>query len=177
MSDEKTFTPRQGGEGADGGTSPHNYLHELLAISAKELDDGEFADVTAESILAEGEVRRAQQAMRLTEDQRRLYELMSDISEEAIFAGWINHNEYRLWAMISEPGNSRIFRGTVVTDEQVLEMRRLSKLVDGWIVYIVEDDISYEEWGERFLPMAEWLKVYEDFRQKHSDHFKEYLNS
>ncbi|WKL57199.1 type II toxin-antitoxin system ParD family antitoxin [Asticcacaulis sp. ZE23SCel15] len=35
-----------------------NPLWELLAISAKELDDGEFSDATAESIIAEGRARR-----------------------------------------------------------------------------------------------------------------------
>ncbi len=36
-----------------------NYLWELLAISAKELDDGMFSDATADSIIAEGRARRA----------------------------------------------------------------------------------------------------------------------
>ncbi len=39
-----------------------NFLWELLAISAKQLDDGDFADVTAESVLARGRARRAAKA-------------------------------------------------------------------------------------------------------------------
>jgi antitoxin ParD1/3/4 len=41
--------------------SERNYLWELLAISAKQLDDGDFADVTVESLMAEGDARRAKE--------------------------------------------------------------------------------------------------------------------
>jgi antitoxin ParD1/3/4 len=39
-----------------------NRLWELLAISAKQLDDGYFADLTPERVLVEGRARRAKQA-------------------------------------------------------------------------------------------------------------------
>jgi antitoxin ParD1/3/4 len=39
-----------------------NLLRELLAVSAKQLDDGRFADLTAEGVLAKGRARRAKQA-------------------------------------------------------------------------------------------------------------------
>ena len=36
-----------------------NYLWELLAISAKQLDDGDVEDLTLEQVLEEGRARRA----------------------------------------------------------------------------------------------------------------------
>ncbi len=42
-----------------------NLLWELLAISAKQLDDGDFADVTVESLMAEGDARREEEARAL----------------------------------------------------------------------------------------------------------------
>ncbi len=71
--------------------------------------------------------------------QNQLYQLMSDISQDAYYAGWMIGNEYRLWAMLTEPGDSRVYGRTEVTDKQIAGMRRLSELAGVWIEYVLRE--------------------------------------
>ena len=100
----------------------------------------------------------------LTAQQRQLFELMSDISEECYCAGWMMGNEYTLWRMVSDPVASRDYGLSVVTDEQIAELKRLSDAVGGWIYWhddFIAPTIPVNEWGERFIAMPEWLAMYE----------------
>lgn len=93
--------------------------------------------------------------------ERRLGELMSEISEDCYCAGWMHGNEYTLWSMIAVPGASRDYGMDAVSEEDLAELKLLSDRLGGWVVWWDDDydqNCATEEWGERFLPMAEWLK-------------------
>ena len=94
-----------------------------------------------------------------TDKQRELYELMSDISEDCYFAGWMTGLEYAIFGALQD-GDLSYGMGEMDSD-QVEEVRALSKELDGWIVWVDSDDepdLPCEEWGPRFIPMADWLK-------------------
>jgi hypothetical protein len=61
----------------------------------------------------------------------QLYELMSDISEECMCAGWIIDLEYTLWAMLKGERSKKYGQSTV-TDDQIAELMRLRDECGGW---------------------------------------------
>ena len=96
----------------------------------------------------------------MTSRQYLLYDLMSDISEDCYFAGWYTGNEYHIWAALQD-GNRSYGMGEMDAD-QLEQCRELSKELDGWIVWY-DDDMDpaapVEEWGPRFVTMADWMKM------------------
>jgi hypothetical protein len=101
----------------------------------------------------------------------RLYNLMSDISEECYCAGWMSGNEYTLWAMVRDPAASRHYGMSEVSAEDVEELRQLSEQLGGWVVWWDDGDepgLPATAWGRRFLPMAEWLKRWDEHAKAHA---------
>lgn len=95
--------------------------------------------------------------------QRLLYETMSDISEECYFAGWYMGNEYRIWSALQS--GERIYGMDEMDADQLELCRALSVELDGWIVWVddsVDRSLPVEEFGPRFVGMAEWLKMLAD---------------
>lgn len=91
--------------------------------------------------------------------QRELYETMSDISEECYCAGWYMGNEYHIWAALHD--GSRLYGMGEMDSEQLEKCRELAAELNGWIVWIDDDerkDMPVAEWGPRFVDMDEWLK-------------------
>lgn len=95
----------------------------------------------------------------LTVKQQELADLMSDISEEEYFAGWLSGLEYSLWYRVIDTDNM---------DDEVIALRKLSEEIGGWIIWW--DDSNDEslidkpdEWGNVFVPMAEWIQMYADY--------------
>lgn len=78
--------------------------------------------------------------------QRALAQYMSDLSEEAYSAGWMNGLEDALWEVVL--GDRREYSHATFTDEHAVELRRLSAC-GGWIVF---DDSREETW----VSLAEW---------------------
>lgn len=72
---------------------------------------------------------------------------MSELSEEAYFAGWMAGLEYALWEVLVE-GRGK-YGWLVVTEEQRARLRQLSNDCGGWIVF---DDATEETW----LAINEW---------------------
>ncbi len=144
-------------------------LREVLGATDAQIENGEFADFTIEALrdIESTKWRKDNGIPELTEDHHRLIDLMSDISEEALCAGWMADNEYRLWAMLVEPDDSRVYARADVSSEQIAEMRRLSELIGGWIEYVVGDDIERGAWGEHFVPLDAWLPRFKAWREKH----------
>ena len=77
---------------------------------------------------------------------------MSAISERCWHAEWLDGTEFVLWKAVTG-GPLRWGQGEVSAEDIAL-LRRLSEAAGGWIVW---DD----ERGETFLPMSEWLQLYE----------------
>lgn len=88
----------------------------------------------------------------LTEDERKLADLMSEISENCYDAGWMLNTEYVLWhAVIAGP---RSFGRGKITKEDIEELKRLSKATQTWIVF--NDD------QETALPLDKWKALFTD---------------
>ena len=93
----------------------------------------------------------------LTNDQRELFDFMSDLSEQAYYAGWMEGLEYALWE--AALGVRRHYGHLDFTDAQLVRLRELSDSCQGWIVF--DDDthetwLAREEWQERF---AAWHRT------------------
>ena len=92
--------------------------------------------------------------MNLTGDQRLLSELMSEISEEWFCAGWIIDLEYTLWTVVTNPTARRQFGMEELSAHQIAQLKSLSESIGGWIMW--DDPV-----GEVFVPMREWLTIYD----------------
>ena len=86
---------------------------------------------------------------------------MSELSEEAYFAGWMKGLEYALWnALVDEPFEYGFLK---ITEQHIDELTKLSKACGGWIVF----DDKFEE---TFVPIGEWRKIYsEKFSSENPD--------
>lgn len=96
--------------------------------------------------------------------QKALYLKMSDISEEHYCAGWVSGNEYTLWEMVANPSANRNYGMFPVEDDDIREIKEISDEIGGWIHWADDDfdpQLPAEEWGPRFIPIAEWLPMYE----------------
>lgn len=133
--------------------------HECDAC-AKERD----AKWEAEAPAREAEARRrvaVQEAALVTcldrDAAAGLEALMSDTSENHYAAGWLSECEFSFWSFVLEgPGEWGL--GTVDADT-IAEMKRLSDKCGGWIAY-------RENVGRVFVPMAEWLPLYDAWKAK-----------
>jgi len=75
---------------------------------------------------------------------------MSDISEGSFRAGWMHGLEYDLWKVARSP--KPVDYGMKCLDHERANVRELSGLCGGWIVY-------KENAGETFVPLARWLDM------------------
>jgi hypothetical protein len=80
---------------------------------------------------------------------------MSGISEDYWCAGWLSGLEYILW----DAGTGK--RKNVCTSEEIEQLRYLSEKSGGWIIW--DEQLK----DERFVPMDEWLRLYEAKRHRH----------
>jgi len=87
----------------------------------------------------------------LTDSQKALADYMSELSEEAYFAGWMEGLEYALWKAVVE--NPFEYGFLQLTEQHIAELTKLSNACGGWIVF---DDDS----AETFVPIAKWRKIY-----------------
>ena len=83
----------------------------------------------------------------LTKDQQRLADFMSDLSEQAYYAGWMKDLEYALWEAVI--GIREEYGRLELTESHRARLRELSDGCGGWIVF---DDDTEQTW----LPRAEW---------------------
>lgn len=93
----------------------------------------------------------------LSTPQRTLADYMSELSEEAYCAGWMEDLEFSLWRIVTD-GSGR-YGPMEITTEHVSKLRELSRSCGGWIVF---DD--REE--ETFVTMQEWQRRYTERTEK-----------
>ena len=91
----------------------------------------------------------------LTLAQSELAELMSDISEDQYFAGWLTGLEYDLWALLQSSDAQRVgaFGGTHRRD--IRRLRDLSAATNGWIVWLDHADPDLKH-----MPLDKWEAHY-----------------
>lgn len=86
-----------------------------------------------------------------------LADYMSELSEEAFLAGWMQDLELDLWrAVVQGP---REHGRLQITVEHIARLRELSASAAGWIVF---DDEQEEMWH----PLPEWEARYEQWKPK-----------
>jgi len=83
-----------------------------------------------------------------TQQQLALAEYMSDLSEKAYSAGWMDRLEFELWAAVTS-GPCKYGR-LLLTAAHIQKLSELSQSCGGWIRF---DD----EQEESFIPLDEWL--------------------
>jgi hypothetical protein len=88
----------------------------------------------------------------LTPNQRALAAYMSELSEEAFFAGWMQDLEFALWRAV-EVGPYR-YGGLYLTTTHIEHLKQLSASCGGWVRF-------YDETEETFVPIDHWRQVYE----------------
>lgn len=85
-----------------------------------------------------------------------LRKLMSGISEEYWCAGWLSGLEYALWDTVT--GKEK----PICSLEQIEQLKYLSEKCGGWIIW------DEQAKAERFVPMEQWLRLYEAKRREDS---------
>lgn len=86
---------------------------------------------------------------------RTLARAMSEISEQAFCAGWMDELEYRLWEVVH--GGQRRYGQIVLTDDQIARLRDLADSLRGWVRF---NDVSGVE---EFVERERWQKLYADW--------------
>ncbi|MDX2111702.1 MAG: hypothetical protein SFY80_15830 [Verrucomicrobiota bacterium] len=82
-----------------------------------------------------------------------LTDYMSELSEAAYFAGWMQGLEFALWRAVTE--GPRRYGHLDITADHISKLRALSDVCGGWIVF---DD----ETEETLIGLGEWRKLYAD---------------
>ncbi len=80
-----------------------------------------------------------------------LASFMSDLSEAATCAGWMDGLEYALWNALV--GGPRSYGWIELTDDQLDRLRTLSNAAGGWVVFDDEEEealVPLDEWKQRF---------------------------
>lgn len=87
----------------------------------------------------------------LNPDQQALADYMSELSEEAWYAGWMQGLEYALWEAVL--GLRTDYGRLTMSEEHRTRLKRLSDACSGWIVFdehTEETWVSLENWMIRF---------------------------
>jgi hypothetical protein len=91
----------------------------------------------------------------LSDDEKRLLDLMSEISESAWAAGWMLDLEYNLWHIVQT--GPRSYGSIYVTEFQIKELMSLSNITGGWIFFDNEK-------GEQPIKINEWIIMYDKWQ-------------
>lgn len=93
----------------------------------------------------------------LTRRQKALCEFMSELSEQAFYAGWMHDLEHALWRAVVD-GPFR-YGHLDITAGQIERLKSLSSACGSWIVF---DEVSEES----AIPLEDWSDVYEPARAR-----------
>ena len=89
----------------------------------------------------------------LNEDEQKLEEFMSWISEEGYSAGWMSDLEYDLWEIVV--GGDKSYSRYTLTQDDIDKLNLLSQKCGCWIVF---DDVN----EETAVDLETWKKMYSD---------------
>lgn len=97
----------------------------------------------------------------MSAQQKRLYDVMSDISEECYCAGWMAGNEYAIWDALGRNEPVRYGMGEI-DKRKLTECASLSLATDSWIIWRDDEDgldqHDSSEWGAYAISINEWKK-------------------
>src|SRR5690348_8549344 len=92
----------------------------------------------------------------MTPHAAALRDYMSELSEEAYYAGWMTDLEYALWDAVEH--GPRSYGRLELTQEHLGKLRELSAACGGWIRF--PEDAAEEE----FVPLETWKRIADDRR-------------
>ena len=95
--------------------------------------------------------------MNMSAAAKELMNYMRELSEEAYHAGWMLNLEYDLWKAVLEGPCG--YGQTIIGQKHIESLKELSKQCGGWIIFD-------EEQEEAFIPMEQWLRLYEEWAAK-----------
>lgn len=98
-------------------------------------------------------------------DWQTLAREMSEISEQAFCAGWMDELEYRLWEIVI--GGPRKYGQIVLTDKQVARLRDLADKLHGWVWFNDESEV------EEFVERDRWQNLYAQWVHTRQSNHKE----
>lgn len=82
-----------------------------------------------------------------------LTDYMSELSEAAYSAAWMQGLEFALWKAVTE--GSGHYGRLHITADHISKLRKLSDACGGWIVFDAETE-------ETLVDLGEWRKIYSD---------------
>lgn len=88
----------------------------------------------------------------LTHDQKMLAACMSELSEQAFHAGWMENLEHALWRAVTE-GPFR-YGHLDITSVHIEKLNSLSQACQGWIVFDRDSE-------ETFISLRDWMTLYD----------------
>ena len=96
-------------------------------------------------------VERAMSKVFASEDNwHPLARLMSELSERAFFAGWMDGLEYELWTAVQN--GPRTYGQITVDAHTIAQLRELSARCGG--------GVRFGDSEQEFVPLAEWERLY-----------------
>lgn len=87
----------------------------------------------------------------LTVEQRRLADLMIEISEKCYSAGWIKNLEYLLWDALTN--EERKLGRDIISESDIDQLKQLSQDCNCWIYFDDKEEespIELESWRDKF---------------------------
>src|SRR5690349_19338601 len=99
----------------------------------------------------------------LTIEQRKLANLMSSISEECYYAGWLQNLEYVLWDSIMN--GERKYGHGFISQKQIDLLRMYAKDANSWIVF--NDDKE-----ETAIDLQTWEVIFKETISKNPELIK-----
>ena len=106
--------------------------------------------------------RRALPGLTLAESE--LAQLMSDISEDQYFAGWLTGLEYDLWALLQASDTGRIGAFSNTHPRDIRRLRELSAATNGWIVLADHANPDLQH-----MPLDKWEAHYSAYVSRQND--------
>jgi hypothetical protein len=98
----------------------------------------------------------------LTAAEHRLRDVISEVSEKAYYAGWMQDAEFEVWRLAHEGGTWG--HGTAEELASLLgEGMDLANQLDRWIVWSQLD----EECDNQAMPLSDWKRQYTSWREGH----------
>jgi hypothetical protein len=91
----------------------------------------------------------------LTPHHLALAEYMSELSELAFSAGWMENLEHALWRAVEECPFR--YGHLDLTTEQIEKLKQLSTSCDGWVLFS-------EDKQETYVPIELWRRLYDSAR-------------
>ena len=105
--------------------------------------------------------------MALSESQQALADTMSEISQFCWFAIWLIGTEYRLWLFMNDTGDDEPWGNYSIPAEYRERLKQLSDATGGWVYWNDEPNVSAGEHGAKFVPIEEWLTMFDEWHRKH----------